>query len=243
MYDAQVNAQIALRLIRGGRGFRLGDAQIPHIVAPSQFRAADLPRRIVQVPALEIAQDKLPDHFHPLYVPAIMTLSIPSPPGTLCYVQLFAALPVVPAAAPGITLMRRIFLIIGGCLVLLLCSAGLVVARGAEDDAVPIGATDVRIDRPDLSHMSISYRVPRDWMLFDIYTFFGDHGWARDQIYERSLQRNWTPDMNATFAIFVRRSLFGLVSEVAIVGFAPTHAQVQVRLQRCFKIEPWLRCP
>jgi hypothetical protein len=48
--------------------------------------------------------------------------------------------------------------------------------------------------------------------------------------------------MNATFAIFVRRSLFGLVSEVAIVGFAPTHTQVQVRLQRCFQVEPWLRC-
>jgi hypothetical protein len=139
--------------------------------------------------------------------------------------------------------MQRLLLIAGAsCLLLLLCSAGLVVARGAGDDAVPLGATDVRIDRRSLSQMSISYRVPPDWMLFDIYTFFVNHGWRRDQVYERSLQRTWTPDMNATFAIFVRQSLFGLVSEVAIVGFAPTHAQVQVRLQRCFKLEPWLRC-
>jgi hypothetical protein len=141
------------------------------------------------------------------------------------------------------TLMRRIFLIIGGgCLALMLCSAGVVIARGADDDAVPSGATDVRIDRLDLQHTSISYRAPPEWILFDIYAFFGEHGWTRDQAYERSLQRSWTPDMNATFAIFVRRSLFGLVSEVAIVGFAPTHTRVQVRLQRCFKVEPWLHC-
>jgi hypothetical protein len=129
-----------------------------------------------------------------------------------------------------------------GCLVLLLCSAGAVVARGADDDAVLPGATDVRIDRPDLLHLSISYRVPRDRRLLDIYTFFNEHGWTRDQVYERSLQRSWTPDMNATFAIFARRSLFVLVSEVAIVGFASTHTRVQVRLQRCVTIEPWLPC-
>jgi hypothetical protein len=138
--------------------------------------------------------------------------------------------------------MRRIFMI-GSCLLLLLCSAGLLFARGVQDDAVPLGATDLRIDRPSLTRIAVSYRAPSDWMLLDIFSFFGDHGWARDQISERSLQRGWTSDMNATLAIFVRQSLFGLVSEVAIVGFAPTHAQVQVRLRRCFKIEPWLHCP
>lgn len=138
--------------------------------------------------------------------------------------------------------MRRIFLIIvGGCLVLL-CSAGALFTRRADDDAVLPGATDVRTDRPDLLHTSISYRAPRDWILLDIYAFFDKHGWVRDQVYERSLQRSWTPDRNTTFAIFVRRSLFGLVSEVAIVGLAPTHTRVQVRLQRCFTIAPWLRC-
>ena len=138
--------------------------------------------------------------------------------------------------------MRRILLMIGGVSLLLLCSAGALFARGADDDAVLPGATDVRIDRPDFLHTSISYRAPRDWILLDIYTFFGEHGWTRDQVYERSLQRSWTPDMNATFAIFVRRSLFGLVSEVAIVGVAPTHTRVQVRLQRCFEVAPWLHC-
>ncbi|HET9222449.1 MAG TPA: hypothetical protein VFO07_08095, partial [Roseiflexaceae bacterium] len=128
------------------------------------------------------------------------------------------------------------------CLLLLLCSAGVIIARGTDDDAILPGATDVRIERPNLAHMSISYRVPRHRMLVDIYGFFREHGWTRDQVYERSLQRSWTPDMNATFAIFVRRSLFGLVTEVAIVGFAPTHKQLQVRLQRCYQVEPWLRC-
>ena len=158
------------------------------------------------------------------------------------FIPLFASPPTVPAATPGTTLMRRILLVIGGaCLMLLLCSAGVVFARGA-DDAVPIGATHLRIGRPDLSHTSISYRTPREWKLFDIYAFFGEHGWTRDQVYERSLQRSWTPDMNATFAIFMRRSLFGLVNEVAIVGIGSAHSQVQVRLQRCFQVEPWLRC-
>ena len=139
--------------------------------------------------------------------------------------------------------MRRILIIIGSVgLVLLLCSAGALFVRRTADDAVLPGATDVRIDRPDLLHTSISYHAPRDRILLDIYAFFGEHGWTRDQVYERSLQRSWSPDMNATFAIFVRRSLFGLVSEVAIVAIAPTHARVQVRLHRCFKVEPWLRC-
>jgi hypothetical protein len=77
--------------------------------------------------------------------------------------------------------------------------------------------------------------------LIDIFAFFEDHGWARDQVFERSLQRSWTPDANTTLAIYGRQHLFGMVNEVAIVGFA-SHSRVQVRLRRCIKIEPWLRC-
>src|SRR5262245_32519921 len=116
--------------------------------------------------------------------------------------------------------MRRIFLAITGiCLVLLLCSAGVVFARGADDDVVLRGATDVRIDRPDWSHVAISYHVPPDWMLIDIFAFFEDHGWARDRVFERSLQRSWTPDVNTTLAIYGRQHLFGMMNEVAIIGF------------------------
>jgi len=57
--DTQINAQVADWLIRSGSNLRLRDAQIPYIAAPHQFRAADLPRRIVQVAALEITQDKV----------------------------------------------------------------------------------------------------------------------------------------------------------------------------------------
>src|SRR5436853_333955 len=60
--DAQVNSQVAGRFIKIGRGFRLGNTQIPYIVASDQFRAADLPRRVVQIATLELTQDELPNH-------------------------------------------------------------------------------------------------------------------------------------------------------------------------------------
>ncbi len=59
--DAKINAQVANWLISLGRGFRLGNAQIPHIITSNQFCAADLPGRIVQITPLEVAQDKLPN--------------------------------------------------------------------------------------------------------------------------------------------------------------------------------------
>jgi hypothetical protein len=162
----------------------------------------------------------------------------------LCSViRRFAALSALAAAGPGATPMRRILPIIGGlCLVSVLCGAGAVFVRGADDDAVVPGATDLRLDHPDLSHVAISYQLPPDRMLSDIFAFFEDRGWTRDQTFERSLQRTGTSDVNTTLAIFVRQNLFGIVDEVAIVGFAPTYSRIQVRLRRCFKIEPWLRC-
>src|SRR3712207_1164592 len=61
-HDPEINAQVANGVIEIRRSFRLGDTQIPHAVAPEQFRAADLPSRVVQIAALILAQDKLADH-------------------------------------------------------------------------------------------------------------------------------------------------------------------------------------
>jgi hypothetical protein len=58
---AEIDAEIALRLIRSASDLRLRDAQIPDICPANQFRAADLPGRIVQVAALEITQNQLTD--------------------------------------------------------------------------------------------------------------------------------------------------------------------------------------
>ena len=62
VHDAKIDTQVASWLIRSGRGLRLRDAQIPDIRTPDQFRAANLPGRIVQIAALEIAQHKLSNY-------------------------------------------------------------------------------------------------------------------------------------------------------------------------------------
>ncbi len=62
VHDAKIDTQVASWLIRSGRGLRLRDAQIPDIRTPDQFRAANLPGRIVQIAPHPVAQDKLSDH-------------------------------------------------------------------------------------------------------------------------------------------------------------------------------------
>ena len=62
IHNAEIDAEIADWFISLGRDLRLRDAQIPDTCTPQQFRAADLPGRIVQITTLEVAQDKLPDH-------------------------------------------------------------------------------------------------------------------------------------------------------------------------------------
>ena len=58
-----------------------------------------------------------------------------------------------------------------------------------------------------------------------------------------SLQRSWADSPTTVYAIFTRHQLFGLISEIAIIGMpADTHGGVQVRQVRCFKIEPWIGC-
>jgi hypothetical protein len=127
---------------------------------------------------------------------------------------------------------------------LVLCGIGLAAARGgAGADSVPPGAGSVRVDYYSMSHISINYDVPEGWALLDIYSYLSAQGWERDSTAERALQRPWNPDINRTFAIFVRQSLFGLVPEMAIVGLGPRNSQVHVRLLRCVKVDPRTSCP
>jgi hypothetical protein len=85
--------------------------------------------------------------------------------------------------------------------------------------------------------------MPKAWTLNDLYQYYGARGWEHDRLAERSLQRAWADTPTTVFAIFTRRQLFGLVSEIAIVGMpADARAGVLVRQMRCLKIEPWVGC-
>jgi hypothetical protein len=140
--------------------------------------------------------------------------------------------------------MRRSLLVCGCVLVLMLFGMGLLlVRREARHSQAPPGATSVRVYRHGLSEVHLSYCMPESWTLIDLYQYHSAHGWERDQLTERSLQRPWTDTPTTVFAIFTRHRLFGLVSEIAIVGMpADSRAGVLVRQVRCLKIEPWIGC-
>jgi hypothetical protein len=140
--------------------------------------------------------------------------------------------------------MRR-NLLIGGCaLALLLFGIGLLfVKRETSHNHAPPNAINMRVYRHGLSEVHISYQLPAAGKLSDLYEYYSARGWVRDRLTERSLQRPLTDIPTTVFAIFTQHRLFGLVSEIAIIG-VPTDTRfgVNVRQVRCFKIEPWIGC-
>jgi hypothetical protein len=60
VHQTEIDAKQAGRFIWRGSDFGLRDVQIPDACASNQFRTADLPGRIVQGAALEVAKDQLP---------------------------------------------------------------------------------------------------------------------------------------------------------------------------------------
>src|SRR5690349_7271964 len=115
--------------------------------------------------------------------------------------------------------MRRSLFVCSCGLALLLFSAGLLlVGREAGQSQTPPNATFVRISRYGLSEVHVNYRIPAAWTLSDLYQYHAAQGWARDSLAERSLQRPWADSPTTVFGIFTRHRLFGLVSEIAIIG-------------------------
>jgi hypothetical protein len=140
--------------------------------------------------------------------------------------------------------MRR-SLLVGGCgLAVLMFSLSIwLVQNQATPDQTPPDATRVRISRHGLSEVHVNYRIPAAWTLNDLYAYHNARGWARAQAIERSLQRSWADSPTTVYAVFTRHRLFGLVSEIAIIGMpADTHSGVHVRQVRCVAIKPWIRC-
>ena len=140
--------------------------------------------------------------------------------------------------------MQRI-LLVGGCgLALLLIGLGIwLVQTQAMHDQAPPYATRVSVYRHGLSEVHVNYQFPASGKLSDLYQYHIERGWARDQVTERSLQRPWADSPTTVYAIFTRQQLFGLISEIAIIGMpVDARAGVHVRQVRCFKIEPWIGC-
>ncbi|HEX5690340.1 MAG TPA: hypothetical protein VFX76_10085 [Roseiflexaceae bacterium] len=138
--------------------------------------------------------------------------------------------------------MRRVSIAVIGGLCVLLCGLGAVVRGAHSHDGVPPTASAVRIDHYGLSHTHVNYVAPADWNLLEIFAYLSEHGWERDRAAERALQRSWHPDINRTFAIFVRQSLFGLMPERATISVT-SDRHVRIRLLRCLRYDPWLACP
>ena len=140
--------------------------------------------------------------------------------------------------------MRR-SLLVGGCgLGLLLFSLSIwLVQNQTTPDQTPPNATQVRISRHGLSEVHVNYRIPAAWTLNDLYAYHNARGWARAQAIERSLQRPWADSPTTIYAVFTRQRLFGLLSEIAIIGMpVDTRTGVHVRQVRCVAIKPWIRC-
>ena len=140
--------------------------------------------------------------------------------------------------------MRRSLLVVGCGLALLLIGLGIWLAQTqATHDQTPPNATNVRVDRYHISEVHVNYQLPASGKLTDLYQDFSARGWARDQTAERSLQRPLVDIPTTVFAIFTRHRLFGLISEIAIIGMpVDTRSGVHVRQVRCISIKPWIRC-
>jgi hypothetical protein len=139
---------------------------------------------------------------------------------------------------------RTLMLSVAGALALLLFSALLLAASAGRRASVPPGATDVFVEGWRQSHslacQRISYHLPPGWSLFQQYAYLEAYGLMRDRVADQALRRAQTEWQGSIFAIFVRPSWLGLISERATVAIAPNgHPRPQVSVDRCLRTDPW----
>jgi hypothetical protein len=139
--------------------------------------------------------------------------------------------------------MRRIALLFGILMVLLIGSGGALALRRAQDDLAPAGAVNLRLSYRSGELLFVSYSLPPDWILLDLYAHLSARGWTRDQDAERGLRQGSFALPNTTYAIFTRERWFGLGQDITIVGLPAARGQpVFVRQIRCLAIGGQERC-
>ncbi|HWQ12046.1 MAG TPA: hypothetical protein VNL77_04565 [Roseiflexaceae bacterium] len=140
---------------------------------------------------------------------------------------------------------RPVALFLGICLALLLSGWLLLALQRAQDDIAPPGATQVRVAYQRLSHVHVSYHIPPEWSLLDLYAYLESQGWTRDSATERGLRQGHGIVLppRSIFAVFVRRGWFGQARELAIVGIDPSGSRlVHVRQVRCLPLPRGTGC-
>jgi hypothetical protein len=143
-------------------------------------------------------------------------------------------------------MMRAVMVLVGGSLAVFVLGAALLVTPGARrHEAVPQGATDVRVEGwrqvGNFTCQRVSYHLPPDWSLLDQYAFLRAHGLGRDATIDQALRRTQQEWQSSTFAIFVRQGWLGLLNERATVSIGMNgHPRPQVNVERCIKTNPWM---
>jgi len=141
--------------------------------------------------------------------------------------------------------MRRTMLVATFALysgLLPLCLVGLAIVWLGEAHALVLpDATNVWIDRPNLTRQHITYQLPPNRTLDDLSAQLVQEGWTHDVPGERALRRDQIG--NDALMVFWRHSWLGLVPEVVTVrrgAHDPRLADIQ--LIRCFSIPAWTQC-
>jgi hypothetical protein len=120
-------------------------------------------------------------------------------------------------------------LLLGSCFVVMLtCSAGLLLAAGHQrDDLILPSATDVRIDGCKRFHRCITYAVLPGTTQAKLSQHLVQHGWRRLRG-DNAADPPW---------VFVRESWFGLLREVATAGVSRVEQGIaEVRVELYFRV-------
>jgi hypothetical protein len=140
--------------------------------------------------------------------------------------------------------MRHIYLTLGGCMAITLLGIGLwLMYNRAEQDLALPGAIDVQFHGPlSARQQQISYRLPPNRSLNDVYEHLENNGWSRDRRAE-DMTRHDTLGHNDSLGSLTRQRLLGALSEIALVKLSHTDRRtVELRIIRCFRVTPRLGC-
>jgi hypothetical protein len=140
--------------------------------------------------------------------------------------------------------MRQVYATLAGGMAALLLGIGLLLVydRTGYDLALP-GAAEIQNDGPPSARQrQVSFRLPPNGSLSDVYKHLTSKGWSRDLLAEQRWRRDQLDD-NYSLGMFTRQRLFGLLFEIALVKGSPADPRrVEIQIVRCFRLFSPDRC-